>query len=64
MKKEKKKRKQEANKNKFVALSFSFSEMRVKECEVSQQKISNGEFYAFVKGGGYFEQKNWSQEGW
>jgi len=43
---------------------YGRKEMKVKECEVSQQKVSNGEFYAFVKGGGYFDQKNWSQEGW
>ncbi|KAM3567209.1 hypothetical protein VYU27_010640, partial [Nannochloropsis oceanica] len=38
--------------------------MEVKACEVTRQKISNGEFYAFVKGGGYFDPSHWSQEGW
>ncbi|HEY9730492.1 MAG TPA: 5-histidylcysteine sulfoxide synthase [Drouetiella sp.] len=31
---------------------------------VSQNVISNGEFYNFVSSGGYLEQKYWSEQGW
>jgi formylglycine-generating enzyme required for sulfatase activity len=36
----------------------------VRPFRASQYLVSNGEFYQFVKAGGYREQRYWTEEGW
>ena len=38
--------------------------VKVAEFETSTQLISNGDFYEFVRSGGYSDKKYWSEEGW
>ncbi|MFW0778129.1 MAG: 5-histidylcysteine sulfoxide synthase [Rickettsiales bacterium] len=37
---------------------------QVRPFSASKHLISNGEFHAFVKAGGYVQEKYWSREGW
>lgn len=43
---------------------FGSRVIEVPDFEVSKFKVSNGEYFEFVKSGGYREQKYWSEDGW
>eukprot|EP00924_Labyrinthula_sp_SR-Ha-C_P012019 snap_masked-scaffold_26-processed-gene-2.32-mRNA-1 protein AED:0.00 eAED:0.00 QI:0/-1/0/1/-1/1/1/0/840 len=39
-------------------------EIRVADFQVSQFKVTNGQYYEFVSSGGYVDKKYWSKDGW
>jgi len=43
---------------------YGNSKRNVRSFEASKLMVSNGEFYQFVKAGGYAEQKYWTTDGW
>lgn len=43
---------------------YGYREFTLPEFNVSQYKVSNGEFLEFVKAGGYSQQEFWSTDGW
>jgi 5-histidylcysteine sulfoxide synthase len=43
---------------------YGHREAQVKDFAANRQLVSNGEYYEFVKDGGYRDQKYWSDEGW
>ncbi|MBC7660705.1 MAG: 5-histidylcysteine sulfoxide synthase [Chitinophagaceae bacterium] len=43
---------------------YGHREANVKDFAATRQLTSNGEFYEFVKDGGYRDQKFWTEEGW
>jgi len=43
---------------------YGYRKVEVSDFSASKHMVTNGEFFQFVKAGGYQEQQYWSEEGW